>query len=428
MPSRSGPATADVTLLLLTGSFPYRLAMEDTFIKPELPLLREVFRRVILVPARTEGSRAGAVDGIEVDETFARQMSSGSAPRALLGRGAFSRLTRREVSVHPSLLLEPRAMRLLVGYSARAEITRRWLFEFLARSGRSVESLVAYSFWCDHVATGLALAKIEAPRLVAVSRAHGTDVYPERHDPPYLPSRSFTYRHLDGVFPDSERAAEYLRAHYPEAASKCEVARMGVRDPGFRSEPSAPGNLSVVSCSLIAAVKRLDLIAKAIASAARQRPDLQFEWHHFGEGDLLSSVEGLARSILPSNVTARFPGYPGTAALMDFYRTHPIDVFMNASASEGTPVAVMEAISCGIPVLATAVGGNTEIVSDTNGALVAADASPEQIGAALLAVGAHTEANRARRIGSREVWMRKYDAEVNFRDFARKLQSLRAVA
>jgi colanic acid/amylovoran biosynthesis glycosyltransferase len=425
MVSAADPSAADSTLLLFTGSYPFRIAVEDSFIKPELPYLREVFGRVVLVPSRCEGDRSEVPERVQVDESLARQMKEASA-RGLVVRGLRSRLTRQDVWEHPTLLVQPKAIRLLIASSARAEVARRWLLEFLARSDQSIDAHVAYSFWCNHIATGLALAKLDAPKLIAISRAHGVDLYPQRHSPSYLPSRSFTYRLLDGVFPDSELGTQYLTTTYPFAASKSAVARMGVDDPGFASHPSPPGQLSVVSCSFVVPVKRVDLIAKAVASAARARPDLHVEWHHFGEGPLLSYVERLAQSILPTNATARFPGYPGIDALMDFYRVHPIDVFVNSSSSEGTPVAVMEAISCELPVVATAVGGNSEIVSEANGVLLPPDASEEQIGAALLMLGADRGLNAARRIGSRAVWRRKYNASVNYREFARKLSNLRA--
>jgi glycosyltransferase involved in cell wall biosynthesis len=399
--------------------------MEDTFITPELSFLLEAFHRVILVPSRVEGRRATVPDGIHVDETLAEALADTSAGE-LFGRGAISRLTWQELVERPTLIAQGRALRRLIGSSARSEIARRWLLD-LVTSGPSLASYVAYSFWCNYIATGLALAKLSAPALVAVSRAHGIDLYPDRHEPPYLPSRTFTYRGLDALFPDSESGAGYIRRHYPEVASKTHVARMGVSDPGFIARASAPGRLSVVSCSLVVPVKRVDLIAEAVASAARTRPDIQFEWYHYGEGPLAASIESLATSILPPNVRARFPGYPGADALMHFYRTQPVDVFVNASSSEGTPVSVMEAISCGIPVVATAVGGNTEIVSDANGAVVPADASAEEIGNALLRVGGQGEEKARKRDGSRAVWSAKYHAVTNFREFADTLRRLRGV-
>ena len=48
------------------------------------------------------------------------------------------------------------------------------------------------------------------------------------------------------------------------------------------------------------------------------------------------------------------------------------DAFVLASNNEGLPVAVMEALALGLPVVATAVGGLTEAVDATNGVLVPA--------------------------------------------------------
>ena len=45
----------------------------------------------------------------------------------------------------------------------------------------------------------------------------------------------------------------------------------------------------------------------------------------------------------------------------------PVDLFLTVSANEGIPVSIMEAQSFGIPVIATDVGGISEIVNNVNG-------------------------------------------------------------
>ena len=47
-----------------------------------------------------------------------------------------------------------------------------------------------------------------------------------------------------------------------------------------------------------------------------------------------------------------------------YYNEHCADLFINVSSSEGLPVSIMEAISFGIPVIATDVGGTGEIVKN----------------------------------------------------------------
>jgi glycosyltransferase involved in cell wall biosynthesis len=127
---------------------------------------------------------------------------------------------------------------------------------------------------------------------------------------------------------------------------------------------------------------------------------------------------------MPSNVTASLPGYPGLDEVMRFYRREPVDVFVNASSSEGTPVAVMEALSCGIPILATAVGGNPELVAKGNGVLVDPGSSPQQLGDALSRLVQDGEQTPMGHL-SFELWRERYDASRNYEDFADSLTRMR---
>jgi glycosyltransferase involved in cell wall biosynthesis len=420
------PATQPSTLLLFTESYPYAVGLEDTFLEPELPHLRAAFDRLIVIPSVCQGSRAHVPDGIEVDEGLAGFLAAHAGRPELAGLACRSSVARHDLLERPSLLLQPRAVARLAATAGRAELTRRWVRGFLEREAIPSVGCLAYTFWCGFLTAGLALMKREAPDLVLVSRAHGADLYAERHDPPYLPARAFTLQGLDRLLPDSQRGVDYVHERYPWFASRCAVARMGVDDPGFVTRRSPAGHFAIASCSRIVPVKRVDLILRAIDQAARQRPDIAFEWHHVGDGSDKEALETRAATTLSANVIARFPGYSSSADLFTFYRTQPVDAFLNASVSEGTPVSVMEAISCGIPVIATVVGGNQEIVSELNGTLVSPDASAEEIGAAILRLLDEPAVAAAKRNGSRHVWESRYNAATNYAAFARLLVELRA--
>lgn len=59
------------------------------------------------------------------------------------------------------------------------------------------------------------------------------------------------------------------------------------------------------------------------------------------------------------------------------------DCFVNASRTEGLPKAVIEAMFCGVPVVATAIGGNAELVRDGVSGLLVPPRSPRAIAAAV---------------------------------------------
>jgi glycosyltransferase involved in cell wall biosynthesis len=411
-------------LLLITESYPYGLAAEDTFLEPELPYLLDVFERVVLVPLRTEGARASLDARVEVDETLAVVMSSVDSPSRMIANALRSGVVWNDIRQRPRTLVQLGALRLLIATAARAEISRGWLSKRAQAVQRHGTKLIAYTFWCNYAAAGIALTRGASPSLVGISRAHGADLYAERHDPPYLPLRRFVYSNLNAILPDSDRGRIYLVDRYSDLSHKFRLARMGTRDPNFTSRPSSHGRVVVVSCSALVAVKRVDLIATAVASAARRRPDVVFEWHHFGGGPLLDDVHQVAQSVMPDNARANMHGLSRAERILDFYRSSPVDVFINASLSEGTPVSIMEAASCGIPIVATAVGGNVEIVSEDNGFLVPRDSSADQIGDAILSATSAGHESVKRRSASRSLWARQYDAATNYPEFAALLLAL----
>lgn len=415
-----------LTLLLFTESYPYDIALEGTFLGPQLPHLQEIFANILLIPARRGGSRWPVPDGIEVEESLSILLAHNSTPLILIARAGISPLFRRELAERPFVLKSLRALKRLARMSAQAALTRDWVERLFARRRLRPERCVAYTFWCDQATTGLGLVKDHSPDLVVVSRANGIDLYEERHSPPFLPCRSFTLARLDRLFPVSEHGLDYVAERYPWFAPRCEVARLGVADPHFIAAPTSPERCVLVSCSGVVPIKRVDLIARGIERAARLRPNIAFDWHHFGDGDLRAEIAQWTIANFPANAKAQFHGHQSIDEIMRFYRSEPVDAFVNASISEGgSPVAIMEAAACGIPIIATAVGGNPEIVSSRNGWLVGPDPSPREIADAVTSLIDHPEATATKRLESRRVWEQDFQASANYSSFARRLAELR---
>lgn len=105
--------------------------------------------------------------------------------------------------------------------------------------------------------------------------------------------------------------------------------------------------------------------------------------------------------------------------------SYPIDVFCNVSSSEGLPVSLMEAASCGLPLLATDVGGNCEIVDDSVGRLIPGGSGASVIADALTDIAKESKLVHLqwRRL-SRERWAALFDAEKNYARFADDLMSI----
>jgi len=413
-------------VVIFTHSYPYDFAAEQTFVQHEISQVMEQFDRVILIPKTTRGAKYPVAAGVEVDEQYSAFLKINSHPRRLVSRAARSKILRWELQRKRVLFLSPSRLLKLVMFAGRAELTRQWLSDWLrARAIRPADGIL-YSYWLDHAATGLSMLKPEFPAIKTVSRAHGYDLYEEYYFPYYWPYRRETLAALDRLFFASEAGRTYFCARYPEFSSKYETAHLGIADPGFISRSSADGVFRMVSCSSIVSVKRIDLLVQSLAVLARLRPAQTFEWIHFGDGNARKSLEKQMAREFPANIKGHFAGRVSNEQVMQHYRDQPCDVFINVSETEGgAPVAIQEAISCGIPVVAAAVGGNPEIVSERNGILLEPDPTPAQIAAALLIIKDDSERAAQKRLESRRLWEASYNADINFRDFAERLKLIR---
>ena len=103
-----------------------------------------------------------------------------------------------------------------------------------------------------------------------------------------------------------------------------------------------------------------------LRSIAAIQTDIMFRIFILGEGELESKLKKLARSLeIEDKVT--FTGFRNdvTAFLNLFH------IFTLTSKEEGLGTAVLDAMACGLPVIATRGGGIVEMLTDKKGALLA---------------------------------------------------------
>ncbi len=412
-----------MNLILFTASYPFNDASEQSFLEDEIQYLGKVFERIILVPRKHRGQLLPFPRGVEVDVSYAETLEHTNKIR-LLAHVLHSSLFYQEIFSRILILIIPTAIIRLVRYLGGAFLTSKWANAWLINNDRDGKNTLFYTYWFDSASLGIGLLKVQYPPVRLVSRAHNYDLYEEYYKPHFWPYRWLSISYLERLFCASDAGLKYIRGKYPLSSKRYETALLGVPESGFVSSCSKDGVYRIVSCSVIIPVKRVDLLLRGIATTARIRSEQRFEWTHIGNGPLKAELEKSAEKYLPNNIKAKFLSYTDRNALMKFYREHDIDVFINVSVQEGTPVAIMEAISCGIPIIATNVGGNAEIVMEENGILLGSNPSPDEIAVSIFTLMDHPEISSSMREGSFKLWKEKYQAAVNFQAFARRLKDI----
>lgn len=289
----------------------------------------------------------------------------------------------------------------------------------------SVDSCVFYSYWfMDQALLAVKLSKYYSSqcKTSSVSRAHGYDLYDSRNRANYNPYRTIIFNLIDGVFPCSLDGVEYLKEKFPEYSDKISVSYLGTLDHGqvdYELNQHLP--LQIVTCSNIISLKRVDIVLDAVNDLTKM--GISIHWNCIGDGPLLPNLKKRANELdLNDHIT--FLGRLSNSEVVKFYQTNPIGLFINTSASEGLPVSIMEALSFGIPCLATNVGGTKELVSSTVGELLPDDIDGKGLAVSIKKI-LELDINNMKQLRkqAREKWETRVFADKNYQKWCKILHS-----
>ncbi len=414
-------------LILITDTYPFG-AVAESFLDKEIPYLSSFFDSIIIVPrnfpAEIEKVERKMPDNVVIDTSLLKYFTNKKIKRILFIKIIVgSILFYKEILKRPKIFFDIRALKKTIYYLLSAYLVKNWVLNFLKQKNSNLSQTLFYTYWLGSSTMGVNLVKKDNNLIKVISRAHRYDIYEDLYIPKYLPFRNESMS-INRIFCISNHGMKYIINHYPFLKSICSISYLGVEKPDFISQPSFDSIFRIVSCSYIVPVKRIHLIILALKEFAKKRPELKIKWTHIGYGRLFDQIKKEATSLLSNNIIANFTGYLSDNLFYNFYKTNPIDVFINVSASEGIPVSIMEAQSFGIPVIATAVGGTPEIVTEDVGILLSENPSPEEIANAIEFFIDNPEITKRMRLKSIENWEKNFNAVKNFTEFAKTLKMI----
>jgi colanic acid/amylovoran biosynthesis glycosyltransferase len=281
-----------------------------------------------------------------------------------------------------------------------------------------------YSYWSDYKAVACAFLKKKHTSSKAFARNHGWDIYFYANEPKYLPLRKFIFDNIDAIYCISLHGVDYLKNVLRFDQNIFSVSKLGTYNKFQQiSLPKRTGSLLMVSCSNIIPIKRIELVIEALFLIS----DIPIKWVHFGDGCLKEELKIQANKLITlKNLDFEFRGETMNKDIMAFYEENKTDLFINVSKSEGIAVSIMEAMSFGIPVIATAVGGTPEIVIDGyNGFLLSANPDPEEVANAITSFyNLSTEEKKQFRKNAYIKWNEEFNAEKNYNEFSKFIINL----
>lgn len=342
-------------IFLFTSSYPYGTG--ENFIEDEVLIKPSENYSITIIPFRNFGNPRNIPSYIKIDSGLADAFKRNTIYALFSISWIIKLISLCKSSRKPNNLKQWRdAFKYIIG----SQIIKQYIKKLELR-----DEDVLYSYWFNHIPTGLTEGVIKYhknKKIKIITRAHRYDIYEE--EGVFIPFRKETISLLDRIFCISNDGLHYLLNKY--SPDNLSISRLGVWKPQVLPDNKSDSVIRFVSCSSIFPVKRVDLIYECIRAYASQYPESIIEWTHFGSGSGMGNIKALVKEA-PANLSIKLQGFVPKKNIMDAYRKIPYDIFVNLSESEGIPVSIMEAISYGIPVIATAVGGTPEILCDGAG-------------------------------------------------------------
>ena len=248
-----------------------------------------------------------------------------------------------------------------------------------ARVARTFRPDVVYAHFL--VPAGLIAAlSSQAPLVVT---AHGQDVRNVGSIPGIAAATRFVVGRSAAVIAVSEYLRRELESRIPAAVGKTEVIDCGVDLERFRLLPARSGDGGPAFLCVGGLTERKNVVRLAAAFVRLGEGTLTFA----GDGPLRAALEGRTGVRLLGTVPPeRIPELIGAS-----------DVVCQPSLVEPFGQALLEAMACGRPVLATSVGGPPEFVPDGGGGVLVDPLDENEIADGLRAAALLPCPNRAAR-------------------------------
>lgn len=405
-------------LVLLTSRFPY--AGGESFLETEVAYYQG-FDKIICIPLKSQlhGFPRKMPKEMVVHKIAKRTDSAAVNFQIPIATEYFELLKQKRFSFERASIIMEWYAKALDSFSGIERILEK-------HGVNKTDSIVLYSYWLDEGALSGLLLKRKYPGMKVVARCHEIDLYEESNRAEYLPFRKYLLKNLSHIYPISLDGKKYLKEKYQVKKASITVRRLGtwksLAPEGSRSRVYDRTVLKIVSCSSLIPTKRVEKIID-ILSKIRNIP---IEWTHFGGGVNKAKIIKLCREKLGSNITYCIKGNVDNQLILQEYRNKEFHVFMNMSRTEGIPVSIMEAMSYGIPVIATDVGGVSEIVkTSVSGFLVQKDVATEKVVDILQRIQSMIdEEYRKLRLTTECMWNKNYNSDINYKKFVAELLNL----
>ena len=221
----------------------------------------------------------------------------------------------------------------------------------------------------------------------------------------------------DNVLVLTEDYARKLRGHFPRLSRRVsiDVVRNGIDTDHYvpRPMPSWPAETLLIGMqSRIIPIKDHATLIRAIHLLRERGLDVHLELA--GDGSSRGDLEALVSDLdLRDRVT--FRGMLNESELVEFLQG--LDIYVHASLGEAMSTALLQAMSCGLPVVASDVPGIADLVAGSDAAILVPPQSPEPLADVVASLCADPKGRESLGKAAREFVMSGYSLDAMWQSY-----------
>ena len=164
----------------------------------------------------------------------------------------------------------------------------------------------------------------------------------------------------------------------------------------------AESDIYLVSVGRLVYEKGHEFLIRAIPAVLSRFPNVKAGI--YGDGVLRRQLENLIHELRLSNVVKIYGFQSDVSGFLS-----SADVFVLPSRSEGLPIALLEAMSAGLPVVATKVGGIEEVIVDAKYGLLVPAENPEALAESIITLLNDSEMQKRIGAAAQALIIQNYD-------------------
>ena len=255
-----------------------------------------------------------------------------------------------------------------------------------------------------------------------ITTIHGSDVTILGSDPSYELTNTMSIEHSDAITTVSKYMEQEARRNLG-IEKEIHIIPNFVDHELFQPAPCLlldnprPGGITLVHVSNFRPVKRIEDLIYSMCIITKKEPNAKLIL--VGDGPERHRIERLIDR-LDLRHSILVTGYRSDVAAM----MNSADALVLCSEIENAPLTILEGMSCGLPIIATNVGGIPEQVQDGENGILVPVKHPEEIAEAALKLNADPELAARMGVNARKTVLKKYTKDIVLKQYVEVYENL----